>query len=68
MQPRRLDQILANYGYCGRSEAKIWIRKGRVTVNGESVTAAEKKFSPDLVRVDDEAIDDEEASDEEEEE
>lgn len=56
MQPRRLDQILANYGYCGRSEAKIWIRKGRVTVNGEPVTAAEKKVSPDLVRVDGEAI------------
>ena len=56
MQPRRLDQILANYGYCGRSEAKIWIRKGRVSVNGEPVTVAEKKISPDLVRVDGEAI------------
>ena len=56
MQPRRLDQILANYGYCSRSEAKIWIRKGRVTVNEEPVTAAEKKAPPELVRVDGEPI------------
>ena len=56
MQPRRLDQILANYGYCGRSEAKIWIRKGRVTVNGEPITTSEKKASPEAVRVDGEAI------------
>jgi len=56
VQPRRLDQILANYGYCSRSEAKIWIRKGRVTVNGEPARAAEKKASPDTVRVDGNAI------------
>lgn len=56
MQPRRLDQILANYGYCSRSEAKVWIRKGRVTVNGETVKDAEKKASPELVCVDNEPI------------
>ena len=56
MQPRRLDQILANYGYCSRSEAKIWIRKGRVTVNDEPGSSAEKKFPPELVRVDGEPI------------
>ena len=56
MQPRRLDQILANYGYCSRSEAKVWIRKGRVTVNSEPASAAEKKVSPELVSVDGEPI------------
>jgi len=56
MQPRRLDQILANFGYCSRSEAKIWIRKGRVTVNGEPLKSAEKKVSPDLVCVDGEPV------------
>ena len=56
VQLRRLDQILANYGYCGRSEAKIWIRKGRVSVNGEPVKVAEKKVSPKLVHVDGEPI------------
>jgi len=52
MQPRRLDQILANYGYCSRSEAKVWIRKGRVTIDGQPATGAEKKARPDSVQVD----------------
>lgn len=52
MQPRRLDQILANYGYCSRSEAKVWVRKGRVTVEGVVAKGAEKKASPDAVLVD----------------
>lgn len=57
MQPRRLDQILANYGYCSRSEAKVWIRHDRVTVGGVPVTDANRKFSPDLVQVDGEPVD-----------
>jgi len=56
VQPRRLDQILANYGYCSRSEAKLWIRGGRVTVNGHVVTSAEKKAAPDSVLIDGQAI------------
>ena len=52
MQPRRLDQILANYGYCSRSEAKLWIRKGRVVVNGEVARESDKKADPLLVQVD----------------
>ncbi len=31
---RRLDQLLANLGYCSRSEAREWIRAGRVTIRG----------------------------------
>ena len=57
MQSRRLDQILANYGYCSRSEAKVWIRQGRVTAGGKPVTAANRKFPPDLVRVDGDPVD-----------
>jgi 16S rRNA pseudouridine516 synthase len=56
MTARRLDQILANYGYCSRSEAKVWIRHGRVTVNGEPARAAEKKYPPERVCVDGEPI------------
>ena len=41
MKPRRLDQILANFGYCSRSEAKRWIRAGRVTVAGRVTEAPE---------------------------
>ena len=32
---RRLDQLLANLGYCSRREARDWIDDGRVTVRGE---------------------------------
>ena len=34
---RRLDQILANLGYCSRREARGWIEDGRVTVAGRVV-------------------------------
>jgi 16S rRNA pseudouridine516 synthase len=56
MQPRRLDQILANYGYCSRSEAKVWVRKGRVTVGGVVAKGAEKKAPPETVLVDGQPI------------
>lgn len=32
---RRLDQLLANLGYCSRSEARDWIKAGAITVRGE---------------------------------
>jgi 16S rRNA pseudouridine516 synthase len=32
---RRLDQLLANLGYCSRSEARTWVKSGAVTVRGE---------------------------------
>lgn len=56
MTPRRLDQILANFGYCSRSEAKGWLRSGRVTVNGEVLARPEHKAAPDTVRVDGEPV------------
>jgi 16S rRNA pseudouridine516 synthase len=31
---RRLDQLLANLGYCSRREARAWLDAGRVTVRG----------------------------------
>ncbi len=30
----RIDQILSRHGYCSRSEARGWVRAGRVTVDG----------------------------------
>jgi 16S rRNA pseudouridine516 synthase len=56
VQPRRLDQLLANCGHCSRSEAKLWIRQGRVTVNGEPAADFSEKISPELVRVDGEPV------------
>jgi 16S rRNA pseudouridine516 synthase len=32
---RRLDQLLANLGYCSRRDARAWIDAGRVTVKGK---------------------------------
>lgn len=54
--PRRLDQILASFGYCSRREAKDWLRAGRVTVNGGLERRPECKAAPDSVRVDGEPV------------
>jgi 16S rRNA pseudouridine516 synthase len=39
MTPLRLraDQLLSRYGYCSRSEARGWLRHGRLTFRGETV-------------------------------
>ncbi len=54
---RRLDQLLANLGYCSRREARGWVQAGRVTVRG----AVEKDFGAKAaaadVRVDGEPLD-----------
>ncbi|MBI3882426.1 MAG: rRNA pseudouridine synthase [Verrucomicrobia bacterium] len=55
-QPRRLDQILANYGYCSRSQACQWVYQGHVTVNGETAKSADAKVPVSAVRVDGEPI------------
>lgn len=54
---RRLDQLLANLGYCSRREARDWIDAGRVTIAGQTADDAGEKTSAALVRVDDEPLD-----------
>lgn len=54
---RRLDQLLANLGYCSRREARDWIRAGRVTVRGRPVTDFGAKAEPADVRIDGEPPD-----------
>lgn len=49
---RRLDQLLANLGYCSRREARAWIQAGRVTVRGVVVANFGAKADPADVRVD----------------
>ena len=49
---RRLDQLLANLGYCSRREARDWIKAGRVTVRGAAGTDFGAKADPADVRVD----------------
>jgi 16S rRNA pseudouridine516 synthase len=54
---RRLDQILANLGYCSRREARDWVRAGRVTVAGRPAENFGQKAVPAAVRVDGEPLD-----------
>ena len=54
---RRLDQLLANLGYCSRREAREWIRSGRVTVSGKMEKDFGAKADPATVRLDGEALD-----------
>jgi 16S rRNA pseudouridine516 synthase len=49
---RRLDQLLANLGYCSRSEARDWVRAGRVTVAGKVIKDFGQKAASGTVLVD----------------
>jgi 16S rRNA pseudouridine516 synthase len=54
---RRLDQLLANLGYCSRREARAWVADGRVTVQGAVADDFGAKADPADVRVDGEPLD-----------
>ncbi len=54
---RRLDQLLANLGYCSRREARAWVEGGRVTVAGKVIDDPGQKADPAAVRVDGEPLD-----------
>ena len=54
---RRLDQLLANLGYCSRREARAWIQAGRVTVRGQTEDDFGAKANPADMRVDGEPLD-----------
>lgn len=54
---RRLDQLLANLGYCSRREARDWIDDGRVEVAGRIADDPGEKTAPALVRVDGQPLD-----------
>ena len=54
---RRLDQILANFGYCSRSQARGWLRQGFVTVDGVLAKDPSDKVPLGSVRVEGEPLD-----------
>lgn len=54
---RRLDQLLANLGYCSRREAHDWVRAGRVTVEGRPARDSAQKAAPAAVGIDGEPPD-----------
>lgn len=57
MSARRLDQLLANLGYCSRREARDWLKAGRVSIAGKVADDPGVKPSPAAVRVDGEPLD-----------
>lgn len=57
MPRRRLDQLLANLGYCSRRDARSWVGSGAVTVGGEEADDFSAKVEPAEVRVDGEPLD-----------
>ncbi len=56
MAPMRIDALLSRYGYCSRSEASRWIKKGRVSVLGTPAKSASQKAETKDVLVDGEPI------------
>ncbi|HEX2099350.1 MAG TPA: S4 domain-containing protein, partial [Candidatus Synoicihabitans sp.] len=54
---RRIDQWLANLGYCSRREARGWLNAGRVTVRGKRADDPGAKVAASDVRVDGEPLD-----------
>lgn len=54
---RRIDQWLANLGYCSRRDARDWVAAGRVTVAGAPARDFGAKVSAADVRVDGQPLD-----------
>lgn len=53
----RLDKLISDSGLYSRSEARTLVRAGRISVDGETVTAPERKFPREAaVRVDGAAV------------
>lgn len=55
--PRRIDQLLANLGYCSRRDARDWVGDGRVLVRGNPADDPGQKALPAEVLVDNAPLD-----------
>lgn len=56
MELLRLDQWLSRCGFCGRREARLWVRAGRVAVRGNPVRSPETRAAAADIRVDGEGL------------
>ena len=52
----RLDALLSRFGYCSRSEARAWIKAGRVRVGAVVAKSPSDKAAPGNVLVDGEPV------------
>ena len=55
-RPLRIDQLLSRFGYCSRSEARIWLRQGRVMVAGIPATDPSVRVHCEDVLIDRQAV------------
>ncbi|MEO6459333.1 MAG: pseudouridine synthase [Bdellovibrionota bacterium] len=53
----RIDQLLASLGYGTRRDIDIWIKRGRITVQGETDPRSEMRVDPAFIRFDDDELD-----------
>lgn len=53
---RRVDQILGNFGYCSRWQARMWVNDGRVRIGETVVTDFAEKVDPSALLIDGESI------------
>ena len=51
-RPQRLDAILSRFGYCSRSEARTWLKAGRVSSRVDEVMSPSHRMLPSDVLVD----------------
>jgi 16S rRNA pseudouridine516 synthase len=51
-KPLRVDRILSNFGYCTRSQAREWVKQGRVLVKDRTADDFASKADPHDVMVD----------------
>ena len=56
-RPRRLDQLVASCGYCSRREARGWLRRAGVTVDGVPEISPDRHVLPSQVRIAGEPVD-----------
>jgi 16S rRNA pseudouridine516 synthase len=52
----RIDALLSRYGYCSRSEARAWVKAGRVRASGAIIRNPAEKADPALVTIDEEPV------------
>ena len=52
----RIDALLSRFGYCSRSEARAWVKAGRVVMAGAPARSPSDKAAPANVVVDGEPI------------
>lgn len=52
----RLDAILSRFGYCTRSEAREWVKAGRIRIGGVPAKSPSEKAAPVNVLIDGEPV------------